>query len=128
MIELFDCSAPLRRAHQAFRRRDLIEERRFAAPDLAAFEPHRRLLPDRVHQRQRKAVLRQRVDQRSLAAELPQLGECRRDQRLPQLGIGGRPDGGQRQEITLPLAACELRLDDPRHERFRPPHRPRAAG
>src|SRR5207248_1060130 len=30
----------------------------------------------------------------------------------------GRPDGGQRQEITLPLATCELRLHDPSHKRF----------
>src|ERR1700719_651692 len=106
-------------SYQPLWQRDLIEYRGCAAPDLACpFEPHCRALPDRFHQCQRKTVLRQGIDQRSLSPELPQFSECYRDQSLTRFGIGGRPDGGQWQEITLPLAPCQLRLHHPGHERF----------
>jgi len=43
---------------------------------------------------------------------LTQLGESGRDQPLPQLGLGRRPDRRQRQEIPLSPCARQLCLDD----------------
>src|SRR5271165_981372 len=73
--------------HEALRHLHLVEYWRLATADLAALQRHCRLLPDRVHHGQCKAVLRDGIDKRPLSAELAQFGEGGRDQPLPQLGL-----------------------------------------
>ena len=91
---------------------------------LAGAQGEGRLVSDRLGEGQRETVLRQRVDQRALAAELAQLRQGHRRQRLAQIAAGRRPHRGERQEIRrrrrLALVLCRrtgrLRLDDLQEE------------
>ncbi len=96
--------------------RRLGEKRRVTEADFtfaAVGRAHRDIgLPfDRSHQRQQEPFLRHCVDQRTLAARLPQLRKRDGQQCLPLFTPGGRPYRRGRQRVALALAVSQCRLD-----------------
>src|SRR5271169_1302805 len=92
-VRLLDTTAANR---QQLRYRRLLVAAGLRAANLATVELQSAFASDRIHDCQRETVLRQRIDQGALTAKLAQLGKRNRNESLAQLGLGRRPDRGER--------------------------------